>query len=187
MGAAQVTVPVTEMSEQRTPTRRNLDGTQYDGLGPNGHELVAITEWLPGREPTTYAPSVDDGPPYTHRTRFWRCRTCGQERTRPAEFSEPCDGDSQPHPLAIGKYSLEDSRTERALREDMQVRFGEHGSVYHVHSESDNTYEIDLSSWTCTCPDWTEREPAGGCKHLRRVDLEVQAGTTPQPDGTFRR
>ncbi|MFB6135463.1 MAG: hypothetical protein ABEJ04_01765, partial [Halobacteriaceae archaeon] len=36
---------------------------------------------------------------------------------------------------------------------------------------------------TCTCPDYEEREPEGGCKHVQRVKMELEANTIPRPDG----
>jgi len=36
---------------------------------------------------------------------------------------------------------------------------------------------------SCTCPDWQQRSPEGGCKHLRRVDHEIKRGQVPRPDG----
>jgi len=36
---------------------------------------------------------------------------------------------------------------------------------------------------SCTCPDWQQRIPDGGCKHMRRVDNEIKRGRVPRPDG----
>lgn len=152
-----------------------------------GHALVAVEETLPGKEPTEYDVDLTEGPPYTYRARYWRCRRCGQERNRREEFTDPCEGDRRPHPLSDGGYSMADPRTKRALSEDMEVHFGERGSTYEVHSEQGEVYAVDVEAWTCTCADWTDREPSGGCKHLRRLDLEIRTGTVPRPDGTFRR
>lgn len=76
-----------------------------------------------------------------------------------------------------------DPRTERARTEAMDVSLLRKGGVYEVQSESGNTYEVDVASKTCTCPDFTKRQPSGGCKHLRRVDIEIQSGNVPRPDG----
>jgi hypothetical protein len=65
----------------------------------------------------------------------------------------------------------------------MAVSLRRAGGVYDVHSESGNTYRVDIAAEECSCPDWEEREPEGGCKHLRRVRLEVRAGRVPTPDG----
>lgn len=65
----------------------------------------------------------------------------------------------------------------------MTVSLRRTGGIYDVRSESGNTYQVDLPAETCSCPDWQQREPDGGCKHLRRVRIEVQAGRVPTPGG----
>jgi hypothetical protein len=65
----------------------------------------------------------------------------------------------------------------------MDVSLLAKGGVYEVHSQSGNIYEVDVVSSSCTCPDWQDRKPEGGCKHLRRVDMEIKAGAVPRPDG----
>ncbi|USZ73532.1 hypothetical protein [Natronosalvus halobius] len=149
----------------------------------NGHELVAIDEWLPGTEPSMYEIDLTEGSEY--RTRYWRCRKCGQERNRRNKFTSPCADPQPPTPLEAGGYSTDEPRTRRALSENMDVRFASVGPTYEVVSESGNTYTVDVEVETCTCPDCEQREPAGGCKHLRRVDLEIRTGLVPSPDGTF--
>jgi len=74
-------------------------------------------------------------------------------------------------------------RTKRARTEEMDVSLLQKGGIYEVQSESGNIYEVDIASKTCTCPDFTKRNPSGGCKHLRRADLEVRSGNVPRPDG----
>ena len=74
-------------------------------------------------------------------------------------------------------------RTKRARNEEMDVSLLQKGGIYEVQSESGNLYEVDVASETCTCPDFTKRNPSGGCKHLRRADLEVRSGNVPRPDG----
>ena len=76
-----------------------------------------------------------------------------------------------------------DPRTRRAREEDMDVSLLAKGGVYEVHSQSGNTYEVDIVTQSCICPDWQEREPEGGCKHLRRVDMKIKTGAVPRPDG----
>ena len=76
-----------------------------------------------------------------------------------------------------------DARERRAREEDMTVSLLRKGGVYEVRSESGNTYRVDVAGGTCTCLDWQQREPDGGCKHLRRVDAEIKAGDVPRPDG----
>lgn len=65
----------------------------------------------------------------------------------------------------------------------MTVSLRRTGGVYDVQSESGNTYRVDIVAGDCSCPDWQHREPEGGCKHLRRVRLEVERGDVPTPDG----
>ncbi|MCU4718070.1 hypothetical protein [Halapricum hydrolyticum] len=74
-------------------------------------------------------------------------------------------------------------RTKRARTEEMDVSLLQKGGIYEVQSESGNIYEVDIASKTCTCPDFTKRNPSGGCKHLRRADLEIRGGNAPRPDG----
>jgi len=96
----------------------------------------------------------------------------------------------QPQPstaLEASGYSIDDPRTRRALNEKLDVRFATLGPIYEVESESGATYEVDIEATTCTCPDFEQRQPDDGCKHLRRVDLEIRTGLVPAPDGTFSR
>lgn len=65
----------------------------------------------------------------------------------------------------------------------MDVSLLRRGGMYEVRSASGNIYEVNVLEKSCTCPDHRENEPAGGCKHLRRVDHELQAGLLPRPDG----
>jgi hypothetical protein len=74
-------------------------------------------------------------------------------------------------------------RTKRARNEEMDVSLLQKGGIYEVQSESGNIYEVDIASKTCTCPDFKKRNPSGGCKHLRRADLEIRGGNAPRPDG----
>jgi hypothetical protein len=74
-------------------------------------------------------------------------------------------------------------RARRAREEEMTVSLRQTGGIYDVQSASGNTYRVDIAGPECSCPDWQEREPDGGCKHLRRVRLAIQAGSVPTPDG----
>lgn len=176
------------MSNPSSPeSRRNGPATNATHRD-NGHLLIVVEEWLPGREPTDYG--IDLTADYGYRTRYFRCRNCGQERNRRSEFRERCEVETPPNPVADGGYSIEEPRTRRALTEDMDVRFGTRGPVYEVHSQSGNTYEVDIEAKTCTCPDYRKRRDMLGdlgCKHLRRVDLEIRARTLPRPDGRLPR
>ena len=97
--------------------------------------------------------------------------------------SAPGKGVSQ---LTINEGSSQDElepRTERARTEEMDISLLQKGGIYEIQSKSGNIYEVDVASETCTCPDFTKRNPRGGCKHLRRADLEVRSGNVPRPDG----
>ena len=74
-------------------------------------------------------------------------------------------------------------RTKRAVAEAMDVSLLSKGGRYEVQSASGNRYEVDVIDESCTCPDWQQRSPEGGCKHLRRVDHEIKRGRVPRPDG----
>ena len=113
-----------------------------------------------------------------------------QERLRgPAEAVAPDGGrtgdvrdrlvvDDDPHP----QDDLE-PRTKRAIDEAMDVSLLSKGGRCDVQSASGNQYEVDIVDESCTCPDWQQRAPEGGCKHLRRVDHEIKQGRVPRPDG----
>lgn len=85
-----------------------------------------------------------------------------------------------PNPERIDE---KDPRTQRAYREAMQVSLARTGGRYTVYSASGNIYDVDVVEGTCSCGDYRECEPEGGCKHLRRVDLEIRGDRVPTPDG----
>ena len=41
---------------------------------------------------------------------------------------------------------------------------------------------VDAVDELCSCPDWQQRSPEGGCKHLRPVNHEIKRGRVPRPD-----
>ncbi|RKD87647.1 hypothetical protein ATJ93_4543 [Halopiger aswanensis] len=75
----------------------------------NGHELVAIDEWLPGKAPSPYDIDLTDS--YEYRTRYWRCRKCGHERNHRDEFTTHCEEPQPATPLEAGGYSIDEPRT----------------------------------------------------------------------------
>ena len=83
---------------------------------------------------------------------------------------------------AQSKDDLE-PRTKRAVAETMDVSLLSKGGRYEVQSAPGNRYKVDVIDESCTCPDWQQRSPKGGCKHLRRVDHEIKRVRVPQPDG----
>ena len=147
----------------------------------NGHHLLSVVEFLPGREPTDSDLKQNEKEQY--RTRYWRCEHCKQERNSRAEFRDQCTVKRPLTPLEKSDYDINEPRTRRALLEEMEIDFGDRGPIYHVKSQSGATYTVDVAERTCTCPDHTTRQTV--CKHLRRVDLDILIGRVPQPAGTF--
>jgi hypothetical protein len=79
--------------------------------------------------------------------------------------------------------SQDEGRMRRAQAEEMNLALLRQGGLYAVDSASGSTYEVDLLEETCTCPDHRKAETPGPCKHIRRVQLELNAGQIPRPDG----
>lgn len=46
-------------------------------------------------------------------------------------------------------------------------------ALFSVTTQSGSEYTVDLREGVCSCPDYRNREPEGGCKHLRRTRIEV--------------
>lgn len=173
------------MSNSQRQSGRQRPAKSSSQRTVNDHVLVTVTESVPGDEPTDY--DIDlSGVGGQYRTRYWRCEACGQERNRPGQFQSTCPAESQPI-LADCGYSVEDPRTRRALTENMGVEFVGPGSTYEVRGESGREYIVDVEAGECTCPDYQKRgeELEQGCKHVRRVDIEIQSGEIPGPDGRF--
>jgi hypothetical protein len=97
--------------------------------------------------------------------------------------STPTEAGQQPTIDEDPSQETLEPRTKRARTEEMDVSLLQKGGLYEVKSESGNIYEVDVASETCTCPDFSKRNPSGGCKHLRRTDLEIRSGNVPRPDG----
>ena len=93
----------------------------------NGHELVAIDEWLPGAEPTPYELNLTDG--YEYRTRYWRCRKCGQERNHRDEFTDPWDNPQPSTVLETDGYSIDPCTERKTGRPACDGVIGFHGLV----------------------------------------------------------
>lgn len=75
-----------------------------------------------------------------------------------------------------------DPRTRRAQTEDMVVALRKAGGIYSVRGESGNVYRVDVVSEDCTCPD-QRKTSTDRCKHLRRVEMEIDDRAVPTPDG----
>lgn len=149
--------------------------------GERNHQLAAVDAWLPGAEPTDYdiALSADN----EHRTRYWRCTACGQERDRRDAFTARCQAAGTTEVAVDGGYAVDDERTRRAMAADLTVRFLAFGSHYAV--EDDGTrYVVDVDAETCSC----DADPGNApCLHLRRADLAIRTGELPGPDGRYAR
>jgi hypothetical protein len=101
--------------------------------------------------------------------------------TPPASTAVESDAAIDPHADAErGAESRPDidDRSTRAAEEEMTVR-PLRDRRYVVETEG-GTYVVALNAGTCTCPDHAIRGLR--CKHLRRVAMEVTAGSIPAPD-----
>lgn len=65
----------------------------------------------------------------------------------------------------------------------MQVTLEQAGGKYTVHAESGRVYTVDVVTDSCTCADYREYDPEHGCKHRRRVEIEICSKRVPTPDG----
>ena len=77
---------------------------------------------------------------------------------------------------------IESGRFERAITEAMTVeRVAER--FYEIYSQSGSTYEVDLQTGACTCPDCQQRGDQYVCKHAIRASfVEIIAeGVTTRP------
>jgi len=79
-----------------------------------------------------------------------------------------------------------DDRTHRALTETLTVLTPDGTPVenpdrtsFSVTSASGATYTVDLATNSCDCAAAEYRDPAGGCKHVRRC--RVATGREPVP------
>jgi len=72
-----------------------------------------------------------------------------------------------------------DERDARALTECMTV-LPKGGDIYTVIGQHGNgEHRVDAREDHCTCPDYQHRDPAGGCKHRRRIAFAT--GERPIP------
>ncbi len=169
------------MDSARADRDRHPESPSEPGPRPNGHDLIAVSEWLPGAEPTDADVELSNGREY--RSRYWRCRACGEERNRRDEFETPCAVEGRPAPAFDGGYSIEDDRTRRALSGRLSVRFVRFGPGYAVETLDGERWFVDVEAEVCSCLD---RDPDGAyCEHLRRVDLAIRTGELPGPDGRY--
>ena len=99
------------------------------------------------------------------------------------QASGAVSGMTQCKPMTAKISSTENGiepRTRRACEESMVVvPHGGGSGMFDVYSESGGEYVVDLRDDVCSCLDFTHREPAGGCKHIRRVRLELGIEDVP--------
>ena len=162
-------------NERSIPDRKRIVSTEDHRH--RGHRLVELAERLPGREPTDGAMALTDG--LTYRTRYWRCRECGQERNSRAEFDAPCPSKPTPGGPTDGGYSINDPRTQQALSTDLRVEAGDRSGVFVIESADGTTHRVDLRAESCTCAD--NQDGKSFCVHLRRADIEHRSGLWPRP------
>lgn len=148
---------------------------------PSGHDLLAVDAWLPGTRPTEYAIEHSVGP--TYRARYWRCRACGAERSRPDDFDAVCSGMPSDPVMTDGGSRSDVDRSEPEPATDVRVDFLTFGPGYRVHAPDGDTYIVDIEARTCRCDD--SRETDGDCAHLERADRVIRERALPGPDGRY--
>lgn len=80
-----------------------------------------------------------------------------------------------------------DKRTIRAATESMSIdRHAGGPGEYDVYAESGQVYRVSLLEETCACPDEEHNQPADGCKHQRRVEMETGQREIPESIATGR-
>jgi len=169
------------MSEHTAPSSAAVDGIDSNGTTTHGdgYHIGKRRETIVTgrREDRTDPATAGTSPLDVNRLADGRPVVGENARNRVTDpkanaSAEPTGTDTTPAP-----------RTRRAYEEEMDVSLLRKGGIYEVRSESGNTYEDDVAASTCTCLDWQRHESDGGCKHLRRADMAIKAGTAPRPDG----
>lgn len=161
------------------PAVNNIRPTVPAAEHPTAHSLIGIDVWLPGVPPTDCAIELTDGPSY--RSRFWRCRACGEERSRPDDFETVCPGVATPAVVTDGGTSTEE--TERESTSELAVEFVTFGPGYGVVTPDGTRYIVDVEARTCRCD--SQRETGEECVHLKRADHAIRTGELPGPDGRY--
>ena len=156
-----------------------LDHTRISSVPADKCSLTQEKQEFPSIEPS-YRSSVPSN-------RFYHAPTgegASETRTTVVRPRSQMSGNDIRSTSAVSEEHTADfePRTQRAITETMDILFVGIGR-YVVHSESGNRYEIDTVVDACTCSDWEDSATPSRCKHLRRVDMEIDAGTVPRPDG----
>ena len=63
-------------------------------------------------------------------------------------------------------------RLFRAQYQDIQIIEQIDTRSYRVSGSQNKVYKVNLNTHSCTCPDWTDQAPRGGCKHILKIKLE---------------
>lgn len=74
----------------------------------------------------------------------------------------------------------------RATHQDLSINHIS-GNKYIVNGSRSIDYEVKTQPIFCTCPDWEERSPEGGCKHVLAVKIhtdELDPLTITTPSGS---
>lgn len=169
------------MPPDSTETERGITHRIPAAEHPTGHDLLAIDAWLPGTRPSEYAIELTTGP--TYHARYWRCRACGEERSRPDDFDSVCSG-MPPEPVVTDGGSSDPVRRTRPDPETgLSVDFLTFGPGYRVHGPDGDTTIVDIEARTCRCLDASDVDRA--CAHLERADEALRTGELPGPDGQY--
>lgn len=134
----------------------------------------------PRNSPASTAPEPDAGraAPPAERPPERRVPDAADDIEEPVEGEEsPAESDGAESDGGTESDDADD-RSTRAATEEMTVR-PLRDRRYVVETDG-GTYVVALDAGTCTCPDHAIR--GFRCKHLRRVAMEVTAGSIPAPD-----
>ena len=70
-------------------------------------------------------------------------------------------------------------RYNRAVNEDIEVTATYSDDIYRVNGNRDIDYLVNLENISCSCPDWRDRKPEGGCKHIIKAQIQKSEGEVP--------
>lgn len=80
---------------------------------------------------------------------------------------------------------MKDWRTWRARNHDIEIKENIGGDIYRVNGHRGIDYRVDLAKPSCTCLDWKENKPSGGCKHIRAVSFTDDTRKRSSPGSNF--
>ncbi len=70
-------------------------------------------------------------------------------------------------------------RHKRAVNENIEVTATYTDDIYRVNGNRDIDYLVNLENISCSCPDWRDRKPEGGCKHIIKAQIQKSKGEVP--------